>query len=105
MMMMAPVVRLNTLLSQEEMRKVQMGTAEERTAVLKALDPEKRRQVLAALAPNVLEYTPEFKKEGEEARKIRREEAQKENRRRNPELSDLLNPDQVERVRYGITSN
>ena len=48
MMMMQPM--LNTLLSQEEMRKVQMGTAEERTAVLKSLDPDKRRQVLATLA-------------------------------------------------------
>jgi uncharacterized protein (DUF1800 family) len=101
MMMIAPMMRVNTLLSQEEMRKVQMGTAEERTAVLKALDPEKRRQVLATLPPNVLEYTPEFKKEGEEARRMRQEEAQQENRRRNPQLSDLLNPDQVEAARSG----
>jgi len=100
-MMMQPMMRLNNLLPQEEMRKVQMGTAEERTAVLKALDPEKRRQVLASLAPNVLAYTPEFKKEGEEARKMQQEEFQSENRRRNPQLTDLLNPDQVEAARSG----
>src|SRR5580704_1044135 len=52
----------NQLLPQEDMRKVRNGTAEERTAVLKALDPEKRRQVLVTLAPTVLEYTPEYKK-------------------------------------------
>ena len=33
------------------------GTAEERKAVLESLDPEKRRQVLASLPPNVLEHT------------------------------------------------
>ena len=92
---------LNTLLGQEEMRKVQMGTAEERTAVLKSLDPEKRQQVLATLAPNVLTYTPEFQKEGEAARKMLDEERQKENRRRNPQLTDLLNPDQIAAARSG----
>jgi uncharacterized protein (DUF1800 family) len=101
MMTMMQPVRLNTLLSQEEMRKVQMGTAEERTAVLKSLDPEKRRQVLASLAPNVLAYTPEYQKEGEEARRMQQEERQKEVRRRNPQLNDLLNPDQMSAARSG----
>jgi len=97
--MMQPM--MNRLLPQEDMRKVQNGTAEERTAVLKALDPEKRRQVLATLPPNVLEYTPEYKKEGEEARKMQQEEFQKQNRLRNPQLNDLLNPDQMEVARSG----
>jgi len=100
-MMMMQMQRMDTLLSQEDRRKVQMGTAEERTAVLKALDPEKRRQVLATLPQNVLTYTPEFQKEGEEARKMRQEEFQKENRRRNPQLDDLLNPDQIAAARSG----
>jgi uncharacterized protein (DUF1800 family) len=99
-LMMQPMM-MNRLLPQEDMRKVQMGTAEERTAVLKALDPEKRRQVLASLAPNVLEYTPEYKKEGEEARRMQQEEFQKQNRLRNPQLNDLLNPDQMEVARSG----
>jgi uncharacterized protein (DUF1800 family) len=99
MVMMQPM--MNTLLSQEEMRKVQMGTAEERTAVLKALDPEKRRKVLATLSPNVLNFTPEFKQEAEEARKMRQEELQQEARRRNPQLNDLLNPDQMQVARSG----
>jgi uncharacterized protein (DUF1800 family) len=101
MMMVMQQPRLNTLLGQEELRKIQTGTAEERTAILKALDPEKRRQVLASLQPNVLAYTPEFKKEGEDARKMQQEEAQKDFRRRNPQLMDLLNPDQMVAARSG----
>jgi len=99
MMMMQP--NPNQLLPQEDNRKVRNGTAEERTAVLKALDPEKRRQVLASLPPNVLEYTPEYKKEGEEARRMQQEEFQKQNRLRNPQLNDLLNPDQMQVARSG----
>ncbi len=100
-MMRQPLAVMNTLLSPEEMRKVQIGTAEERTAVLRSLDPGKRKQVLASLPPNVLEHTPEFQKEGEDARKMQQEEAQKENRRRNPQLNDLLNPDQMNVARSG----
>jgi uncharacterized protein (DUF1800 family) len=99
--MMRAIGFMNNLLPPDDMRKVMNGTAEERTAVLKSLDPEKRRQVLASLPPNVLEYTPEFKKEGEEARKMQQEEIQKENRRRNPQLDDLLNPDQINVARSG----
>src|SRR5579871_5278317 len=51
-MIQAPFMQLNTLLSQEQRQKVLTGTAEERTAVLKELDPDKRKQVLAALPPN-----------------------------------------------------
>jgi uncharacterized protein (DUF1800 family) len=99
-MMMQPI-RLNALLPQEELRKVQTGTAEERTAVLKSLEPEKRRQVLGLLPPNVLAYTPEFKKEGEEARRMQQQEMQKEYRSRNPQLNDLLNTDQMNVARSG----
>ena len=44
---------LNTLLNNDQLRKVQIGTAEERTAVLKSLDPEKRKQVLAVVPASV----------------------------------------------------
>ncbi len=99
-MMMQPMMA-DQLLPQEDMRKVRNGTAEERTAVLKALDPEKRRQVLVTLAPTVLEYTPEYKKEAEEARRMQQEERNKEFRLRNPQLNDLLNPDQMNVARSG----
>jgi uncharacterized protein (DUF1800 family) len=98
-MVFQPQVVLNTFLSPEDARKVQNGTAEERTAVLKSLDPEKRKQILVVLPATVLEYTPEFKKEAEDARKAQLTEQQKEQRRRNPQLADILNPDQVAVVR------
>ncbi len=101
MMIVNTVQSLNQLLPQADMRKVQQGTAEERTAVLKALDPEKRKQVLATLAPNVLEYTPEYKKEAEEAQRMRQEEQQKQNRMRNPRLEDILSPDQMTAINTG----
>ncbi len=100
-MMAMGMLRFNTLLSDEQRRKVMTGTAEERTEVLKALDPEKRRQVLADLPANVLSFTPEFKEEAEQAQKMRQEEIQKESRRRNPQLIDLLDPDQVRAARSG----
>jgi uncharacterized protein (DUF1800 family) len=93
--------QLNILLSDEQRRKVMTGTAEERSEILKALDPDKRRQVLATLPPNVVTYTPEFKSEAEEAQKMRQEEMRKEVRRRNPQLSDLLKPDQMMVARSG----
>ena len=93
--MTQPFQQINTLLSDEQRRKVMTGTAEERTEVLKALDPEKRKQVLAGLPPNVIAYTPAFKQEAEEAVKARQEEARKESRRRNPQLADLLDPYQM----------
>jgi len=96
-----PFQQLNTLLSDEERRKVLTGTAEERTAVLRSLDPDKRKQVLAALPTNVVTYTPEFKQEAEEAQKMRQQEIQMEVRRRNPQLNDLLNPDQINAARSG----
>ena len=59
MMTTSPFQQMNTLLSDEQRRKVLNGTAEERTEVLKALDPDKRAKVLLAVPTNVLAYTPE----------------------------------------------
>jgi len=92
---------LNTLLSGEERRKVLNGTAEERTEVLKSLDADKRKQVLASLPPNVMSYTPEFKEEAAEAQKARQEEVAKQARLRNPQLPDLLSADQLAAARSG----
>jgi uncharacterized protein (DUF1800 family) len=94
-------VSLNTLLPNDQMRKVMNGTAEERTEVLKSLDPDKRKQVLAMVPPTVIEYTPVYKEEAVEARKMRQEEIQKEQRRRNPQLDDLLTQDDVRIARSG----
>jgi uncharacterized protein (DUF1800 family) len=91
----------NSILTPEQNRKVMNGTAEERTEVLKSLPPDKRKQVLAGLPPNVMAYTPEFKEEADEARKQRQQEIQMEARKRNPQLPDLLDQDQVSAARSG----
>jgi uncharacterized protein (DUF1800 family) len=92
---------INSILTPEQSRKVMNGTAEERTEVLKSLPPDKRREVLASLPPNVVAYTPEFKKEAEEARRTRQQEIQREVRKRNPQLNDLLTQDEVNAARSG----
>jgi uncharacterized protein (DUF1800 family) len=101
MMTTSPFQQLNTLLSPEQRRKVLNGTAEERTEVLKALDPDKRARVLAGLPANVVSFTPEFKDEAEKAQKMRQEEMRAEARRNNPTLRDLLNADQIKAATSG----
>jgi uncharacterized protein (DUF1800 family) len=91
----------NSILTPEQNRKVRNGTAEERIEVLKSLPPDKLREVLAGLPANVLQFTPEFKQEADEARKMRQQQLQAEVRKRNPQLNDLLNPDQVNIARSG----
>ncbi|HEY6346847.1 MAG TPA: DUF1800 domain-containing protein [Bryobacteraceae bacterium] len=97
----ARIQPLNALVSGEQMRKIQTGTAEERQSTLMALDPEKRDKVLATIAPPLIENFPELKKEAEEARRMQQQERQKEQRRLNPTLEDLLNPDQAAAARRG----
>jgi uncharacterized protein (DUF1800 family) len=100
-MMMAPEAPFQVLnkLPQAVRRRVTNGTAEERTAALDAMEPEIRTKVLAALSPDVLEYTPKYREEAEKARKAAQEERQAENRKRNPRLVDLLSPEDVAAVR------
>ena len=98
---MAGMVGVNSLLSLQDMNKVRTGTAEQRKAILASLDPEKRRQVLLQLPPQNLEDLPEYKTEADEARRMQQEAVQKENRLRNPQLQDLLNPDQMTVARSG----
>jgi uncharacterized protein (DUF1800 family) len=100
-MMMAPDPPFQVLnkLPQTVRTKVMNGTAEERTAALDAMEPEMRTKVLAALSPNVLEYTPKYRDEAEKARKAAQEARQAENRKRNPRLVDLLRPSEVEALR------
>ncbi len=95
------IASLNTLLSTDQFRKVMNGTAEERTEVLNSLEPDKRKQVLAAVPPNVLAFTPAFKEEAAEAQKMRQEQLRMDLRRRNPQLNDLLSNDDVRIARSG----
>jgi uncharacterized protein (DUF1800 family) len=86
---------LNELLTQDQMRRVMNSTAEERQAAINALDPEKRKKVLAQIPPANLTGLPELQKEAEAARKDQQEAQQMEFRRRNPPLNDLLNQEQI----------
>jgi uncharacterized protein (DUF1800 family) len=82
-------------LPQSVRNKIMNGTAEERTAALDAMDPDLRAKVLGALPENVVEYTPKYKEEAVKARKAVQEERRAQVRRRNPQLPDLLKPDEV----------
>ncbi|HLK64686.1 MAG TPA: DUF1800 domain-containing protein [Bryobacteraceae bacterium] len=88
-------MRPNDVVPSDVMRKLTTGTLEERLAVLKPLDPEKRRQALALVSPQAFSCMPELQKEAETARQAQNEERQKEFRRRMPPLNELLNQDQV----------
>jgi hypothetical protein len=90
-----PFTPLTDLLSQDQIRRVQGGTHEERMATLDTLDAEKRKKVLALIGLNTFSCEPGLQKEAEAARKDRQQEQQMEFRRRNPNLNDLLNPDQM----------
>ena len=92
---------LNELLPNGQLQRVTTGAPEDRKAFLATLDPEKRRQVMALVAPQTLAGFPELQKEAEEARKMRQEEQQKEFRRRMPPLTDLLNSDQMQTAMRG----
>ncbi len=88
-------------LSQDARRKILNGTAEERTEALDSLDPETRAKILTQIPPTVLQYTPKYKEEGEKARKAMLEERQAQTRKRFPQLTDLLSPEDASAVRSG----
>jgi len=92
---------LNQLLPQEQARKLQIGTAEQRKAILDSLDPEKRKQVLMTLPVDTIADLPEYKKEADDARKEQAAQRQAEMKKRNPQLMDLLTPEQAQVARNG----
>lgn len=100
MMLQNPFDALNKM-PQADRGKIMNGTAEERTAVLDAMEPEMRTRVLGALPPNVISYTPKYKDEAEAARKAQQEQIQAQNRLRNPQLRDLLSAEQLADARSG----
>src|SRR5689334_10747576 len=101
MLMFEPPIAVINRLPQSARNKIMNGTAEERTAALDALDPEVRTKVLAAVPENVIEYTPKYKDEALKARKALQEERQAQNRKRNPQLQDLVAPGSVADLRSG----
>ena len=101
MMAMEPPFAAINRLPQSVRSKVMNGTAEERTAALDAMDPQLRAKILAALPDNVSEHTPKYKDEIDKARKAMQEERRAENRRRFPQLPDLLKGNEVADARSG----
>ncbi len=89
------MLRANDLLNPDQFRKLSNGSAEERLAVLKPLDPDKRQQVLGSMGPQAFACVPDLQKEAEAAVQARNQERQKEFRRLMPPLGDLLNQDQM----------
>jgi hypothetical protein len=55
---------LNELLTQDQIRLVNRGTAEEKTTLLNSLDPDKRKQVLRAVPVQSLSELPDLRREG-----------------------------------------
>jgi uncharacterized protein (DUF1800 family) len=103
MLMMDRPMNLNELLGAELMRKVLNGTAEQRLAALKSLDPDKRTLAVSMLPDTVVEDLPELKKERDAARQKRNMDRVAEQRRLHPALRDLLSDDQVAIVTRGTT--
>ena len=95
--------QLNELLSQDQIRRVMNGIAEDRQAALMALDPDKRKQVLAVLPPQQLTGLPDLQKEADAARQEQQAERQKQLRKLMPQLQDLLTQDQITAVMQGNT--
>jgi uncharacterized protein (DUF1800 family) len=100
-MMVEPAFMAINRLPQSVRSKVMNGTAEDRTAALDAMDPELRAKVLAALPENVAGYTPKYKDAAEEGRKALQEQRQAQIRKLNPQLQDLLKPDELVDARSG----
>ncbi|HEX4278634.1 MAG TPA: DUF1800 domain-containing protein [Bryobacteraceae bacterium] len=88
-------------LPQDEMRKLRTGTAEQRKALLASLPEDKRRQALMRVPRDSIDDLPEYKQEAEDARKMQQEEIQKQARRANPRLQDILDPEQMKVARSG----
>jgi uncharacterized protein (DUF1800 family) len=106
----APVIRmapvnLNQLLPQDQLRRVMNGTAEERRAVIEALTPDVRQQVLGVVPVNLFDSLPDLKQQAERARQIQNEirnrEIQEQQRKMRPPLSELLTPEQARDLQFG----
>jgi uncharacterized protein (DUF1800 family) len=88
----------------QQLSRLLNGSVEERKTTLASLAPDKRRLILAAAPPNMLEGMPDdIQKEAADAKKAEQEELQKERRRLMPPLNELLTPDQMRIVNRGTS--
>jgi uncharacterized protein (DUF1800 family) len=101
MMTVEPPFAVINRLPQSVRFKIMNGTAEERTAALDDMDPALRTKILGALPDNVAEHTPKYKDEAEKVRKTLQEAQRAQNRKRFPQLQDLLRGDDLADARSG----
>jgi uncharacterized protein (DUF1800 family) len=96
---------LAQLVSPDQNRRLLNGTPEERKAVIDALAPDVRQQVLTAVPPNLFDALPDLKQQAERARQIQNEirnrEFQEQQRKMRPPLNELLTPEQARDLQMG----
>src|SRR5215471_10330395 len=91
-----PSAEAFTSLTPQQRNVLMFCSVQERTTALAALDPEKRRLVLAGSPPQVTEGLPEeLVQEGLLARKTEQDAQQKKFRQLMPPLNELLSPEQI----------
>jgi uncharacterized protein (DUF1800 family) len=100
-----PPLNLPQLLNPQQQQQLLNGTAEQKIAVLDALAPDVRRQVLAVAPRQVLEAVPDLPQEAERARQteaqLRNKDLQEQTRKLRPPLNELLTPEQVRDIQRG----
>jgi uncharacterized protein (DUF1800 family) len=97
-----PSAEAFTSLTPQQRNALMFCSVQERTTALAALDPDKRRLVLAGSPPQVTEGLPEeLIQEGLLARKAEQDARQKEFRRLMPPLNELLSPEQIRTANSG----
>ena len=91
------------LLPGDQLRQLTTATrpAAERRAILDALAPDARRQLLAYFAPAMFEGLPDIQAEAAKASQAEQAIRQAEVRKLRPPLNELLTPDQVRGVQRG----
>ncbi len=102
MNMLNKPAQMSSLVPQDQLQKLLNGTAEDRRAVLAALDSSKRGQVLSMLGNARLQALPDYAKELEAYRNAQIAERQALNRKLNPPLEEILTtPEQIMTARRG----
>ena len=100
-----PPPNLTQLLTPQQQQQLLNGTVEQKIAVVEALGPDVRRQVLAVAPRQALEAVPDLQQEAERARQseaqMRSKELQEQTRKLRPPLNELLTPEQVRDIQRG----
>jgi len=96
-----PVQPFASLAPLQVCKLMQGGTVDERRSVISSLEPDIRRQLLAAGPPQAFEGLPDLQQEAATTRQAEQQARQMEFRRLMPPLNDLLAPEQIRLARTG----